>query len=114
MSPRVPFEASAGGAVVPAATTPLTPQAPRLALAPRTRRAIWARPRPLPPSLRGRRRPPLPPVRARAGGRGGGGRRLVFGRGEDLELGSIVGRAGRRGRRRGGGRWGRLRLRSRG
>src|SRR5205807_3959536 len=66
-SPTVLFDASPGGAVVgPAATTPLTHRAPRLALAPRTRRAIWARPRPLRPSPRGRRRPPLPPVRARA------------------------------------------------
>src|SRR5438128_3213655 len=67
-SPTVPSDASPGGAVVGPATTPLTPQAPRLALAPRTRRAIWVRPRPLRPSPRGRRRPPLPPVRARAGG----------------------------------------------
>src|SRR2546422_7370113 len=67
-SPTVPSDASPGGAVVGPATTPLTHQAPRLALAPRTRRAIWARPRPLRPSPQGRRRPPLPPVRARAGG----------------------------------------------
>src|SRR5437870_11896680 len=67
-SPTVPSDASPGGAVVGPATTPLTPQAPRLALALRTRRAIWVRPRPLRPSPRGRRRPPLPPVRARAGG----------------------------------------------
>src|SRR2546426_2322196 len=67
-SPTVPSDASPGGAVVGPATTPLTHQAPRLALAPRTRRAIWARPRPLRPSPRGRRRPPLPPFRARAGG----------------------------------------------
>src|SRR5713226_5943015 len=67
MSPTVPSDASPGGAVVGPVATPLTPQARRRALAPRTRRARWARPRPLRPSPRGRRRPPLAPVRARAG-----------------------------------------------
>src|SRR2546422_4451545 len=53
----------------------------------------------------------------RRGEPGWRGRRHVFGRGEELELVSIVGPAGRRGwrgRRRRGGRRGRLRLRSRG